>query len=347
MNEATGADGTTDPREDLISASGGDHQSEREARLAAEKRADHAERAAHLFLDWWHARIGPDGGPVSKTEVADAFAALFEGREPAYDFAGAGLLAKLRETEAALAEAMRMLAAKNRASHRPDLVLWIDSDGVGALETALDGDGRPCVWEHPESIGQPMRGVVRVEAFVSSKEDELARHRGGDGPVDAATFGSEEDREALAAVASGGSDVDRLVHLCGILDEGDFRAPAETRTRAALRVMAAALRSLSRATGADLTKAERDVIRERRRQADEEGYDAEHDDAHDGGEISAAAGVYALVASGRHENVAKSFWPWDFQSWKPCGERRNLEKAASLAIAGMERIDRAEAAGRR
>jgi hypothetical protein len=76
-------------------------------------------------------------------------------------------------------------------------------------------------------------------------------------------------------------------------------------------------------------------------QIEAEGWTVEHDDGHEGGEIAAAAGTYALVASGRFLAVAADFWPWDFQSWKPADPRRNLVKAGALILAEIERLDRA------
>jgi HPt (histidine-containing phosphotransfer) domain-containing protein len=85
----------------------------------------------------------------------------------------------------------------------------------------------------------------------------------------------------------------------------------------------------------------KDIAAERQRQINMEGWTAAHDDAHDLGQIAAAAGVYALVASGRHLDIAAQFWPWDYQWWKPCDARRNLVKAGALIVAEIQRLDRA------
>ena len=92
-----------------------------------------------------------------------------------------------------------------------------------------------------------------------------------------------------------------------------------------------------------LPKAAADVVAEREHQQSDEGWTAEHDDKHVEGEIAAAAGTYALVASCRFSGVARLFWPWDFEGWRPCDRRRNLVKAGALIIAEIERLDRAEA----
>lgn len=90
-----------------------------------------------------------------------------------------------------------------------------------------------------------------------------------------------------------------------------------------------------------------DVINERFRQVEVEGFDAAHDDAHDAGEISGAAAAYALNAACELHpfdqlplDEPPPFWLWDASWWKPKGARRDLVRAAALCIAEIERIDR-------
>lgn len=93
----------------------------------------------------------------------------------------------------------------------------------------------------------------------------------------------------------------------------------------------------------DLTRAEIDVIAERRRQVTEEGWTADHDDAHDPLDLPFAAASYALTAGGApEESVYDRFWPWPPKWWKPHPRRRALVKAAALLIAAIEKLDRAE-----
>lgn len=81
----------------------------------------------------------------------------------------------------------------------------------------------------------------------------------------------------------------------------------------------------------------RDVIAERRRQIEEEGYDAEHDDEHNGPDTLALAAVaYLLEASGIS---GEDFWPWGTE-FKPKGKRRNLIRGNALGLAALERMDR-------
>lgn len=90
-----------------------------------------------------------------------------------------------------------------------------------------------------------------------------------------------------------------------------------------------------------LSQAVLDVLAERRRQVEDEGFTPEHDDAHRNGELAKAATCYATVWP-----LAASYWPWDLKWWKPGTVRRNLVKAAALLVAEIERLDRAALASR-
>ncbi|WP_305826890.1 hypothetical protein [Pseudomonas aeruginosa] len=89
-----------------------------------------------------------------------------------------------------------------------------------------------------------------------------------------------------------------------------------------------------------------DVQAERRRQVEAEGWTPEHDDAHSHGEMARAAACYALAGSsapndGTAALLVSLAWPWDEQWWKPTSARRDLVKACALALAEIERLDRA------
>ncbi|HID9945579.1 TPA: hypothetical protein ACXJMC_002673 [Pseudomonas aeruginosa] len=89
-----------------------------------------------------------------------------------------------------------------------------------------------------------------------------------------------------------------------------------------------------------------DVLAERRRQVEAEGWTPEHDDEHDNGEMARAAACYALAGSsapndGTAALLVSLAWPWDQQWWKPTSARRDLVKACALALAEIERLDRA------
>ncbi|WP_368772764.1 peptide chain release factor-like protein [Pseudomonas aeruginosa] len=89
-----------------------------------------------------------------------------------------------------------------------------------------------------------------------------------------------------------------------------------------------------------------DVQAERLRQIEAEGWTPEHDDEHSHGQMARAAACYALAGSSAPNDGAAALlvslaWPWDEQWWKPSTARRDLVKACSLALAEIERLDRA------
>lgn len=93
-------------------------------------------------------------------------------------------------------------------------------------------------------------------------------------------------------------------------------------------------------TGVDLIEAER------LRQIDVEGWTFEHDDQHDGCEMTYAAVCYANYAlkrieSGKHYGFQPKLWPWDSKWWKPdLDPIRNLVKAGALIAAEIDRLQR-------
>lgn len=106
----------------------------------------------------------------------------------------------------------------------------------------------------------------------------------------------------------------------------------------------------------DLSKAAIDVLAERQRQVEVEGWTPEHDDAHNYGELASAGACYAFVGSltdfQRKVYAYKNppylgpmvlHWEWDEKWWKPTTPRRDLVKAAALILAEIERLDRQEA----
>lgn len=87
-----------------------------------------------------------------------------------------------------------------------------------------------------------------------------------------------------------------------------------------------------------------DVLAERQRQIEAEGWTDDHDDAHGIGELSAAGMCYAghacLTLRGKGGDTVPSPWPWADEWWKPKNPRRDLVRAAALLIAEIERLDR-------
>lgn len=98
----------------------------------------------------------------------------------------------------------------------------------------------------------------------------------------------------------------------------------------------------------NLTKAAEDVLAERRRQIEVEGWTPEHDDCENFfDELSAAAACYIISGTkweDRVKTLLKTLWPWRLDWWKPQGgRRRRLVKAGALVLAEIERIDRIKA----
>lgn len=96
----------------------------------------------------------------------------------------------------------------------------------------------------------------------------------------------------------------------------------------------------------DMTKAALDVLAERRRQIEVEGWTPQHDDEHDNWELSRAAVCYGDMGgngpfSYPHTVHPPRGWPWHWTWWKPSDDpRRNLVKAGALILAEIERLDR-------
>ncbi|WGS47134.1 hypothetical protein LFL97_33960 [Burkholderia sp. JSH-S8] len=84
-----------------------------------------------------------------------------------------------------------------------------------------------------------------------------------------------------------------------------------------------------------------DVLAERRRQVDVEGWTPEHDDEYTNNELARASACYAYPELTAVDGLRA--WPWPGQWWKPSAPRRNLVKAVALGIAEIERLDRAAA----
>lgn len=98
------------------------------------------------------------------------------------------------------------------------------------------------------------------------------------------------------------------------------------------------------------SKAARDVLAERARRIEAEGWTAEHDAMHDNGELSAAAVAYIIHGQSWETQVTGGVplptrWPWHLRFWKPTNRRRDLVKAGALILAEIERLDRLAARG--
>lgn len=97
------------------------------------------------------------------------------------------------------------------------------------------------------------------------------------------------------------------------------------------------------AAAAAPSQAVQDVLAERRRQVDVEGWTPEHDDKHGGGSMAFAAAAYAVHAHAgpRLSTVIWNWTGWCRDWWKPKNPRQDFVRAAALLLAEIERIDRA------
>lgn len=115
----------------------------------------------------------------------------------------------------------------------------------------------------------------------------------------------------------------------------------------------------------EMTKAAQDVLAERQRQVEVEGWTPKHDDQHSDFSMAQAAAGYAMGAAidepsrlrviDWREGDADYYmpddvimvWPhsWLRGWWKPTTRRADLVKAAALLLAEIERLDRIEAKG--
>lgn len=85
-----------------------------------------------------------------------------------------------------------------------------------------------------------------------------------------------------------------------------------------------------------------DVLKERCRQVEEEGYVSESDDGYTDYQLPRAAICYAIKAAGLPSHRATLYWPFPAPAFKPTERRANLVKAAALLLAEIDRLDRAE-----
>jgi hypothetical protein len=134
-----------------------------------------------------------------------------------------------------------------------------------------------------------------------------------------------------------------LCHGCGhIWRPADVAtngvAALKTKGTADSPIAAQPVATDTEAADAALTQAARDVLAERRRQIEAEGWTPKHDDEHDTGEMAEAAASYAAY---KFNGAVPLSWPWSAQWWKPKDRRSNLIRAGALILAEIERLDRA------
>ncbi|MDV2983504.1 UNVERIFIED_CONTAM: hypothetical protein Q9R58_04190, partial [Methylobacteriaceae bacterium AG10] len=158
---------------------------------------------------------------------------------------------------------------------------------------------------------------------------------------DSPLTGPVEETVAVPVEPTDGMQQDGLAALeAAIRTHGKPTLPGFAATHV-YRAMIAARPAAPEAQGAWRSQAADDVLAERRRQVEAEGWTPEHDDLHRLGEIAWAAAAYAESASRTHPSPRPpAVWPWRRDEWKPTTPRRNLVKAGALILAEIERLDR-------
>lgn len=199
------------------------------------------------------------------------------------------------------------------------------------------------------------RILAQADAPLETSEDEAKPYRAGDEKagqiVDADYWAGDEE-----AISKALSELDEIAQA---YDRHDMGLPLwlpeqHEKLAEVLRKMLAKQRAdLAQGQPAEMSAPARDVLAERRRQQEVEGWTPEHDDEHVSGEISALAAFYAMPPAAREwdasstaygETLGQAILP---PAWRAkVGDRREeLKKAGALILAEIERLDRAAEKG--
>ncbi|WP_255342264.1 hypothetical protein ACIRTX_12725 [Pseudomonas aeruginosa] len=209
----------------------------------------------------------------------------------------------------------------------------------------ISGIGRDA--EHPRAVvlylrnepsEEDMRAIQNFLRAISADVLTQAQHSVPDGWLIELGFDVLDRQFRFADAKSHLPTIKIVLPAC----EVDDYAAWELRNSVAARIE----KLIAAAPGNSVPQAWLDVQAERRRQITAEGWTPEHDDEHADGQMARAAACYALAGSsapndGTAALLVSLAWPWDEQWWKPSTARRDLVKACALALAEIERLDRA------
>ncbi|EIU5571413.1 TPA: hypothetical protein ACHP3Q_001518 [Pseudomonas aeruginosa] len=257
------------------------------------------------------------------------------------------IVGELRAENAKLSEALNRLSIiRARLNLRLDYAL----DKISKLESRWPhGESPEERFEHYISntidrAPEPLRRLGNWLSHVLDEDQWTTAERMLTGACVAA-----EERAAAQTQHSVPDGLRELLEMLVVSDlrkiryAGAWRREVHNRASSILALLAAA-------PGNSVPQAWLDVQAERRRQVEAEGWTPQHDDEHADGQMAQAAGCYALHAGGvgtdwpdGRQNGSALFWPWDKDWWKPTTPRRDLVKACALALAEIERLDRAAA----
>lgn len=211
----------------------------------------------------------------------------------------------------------------------------------------ISGIGRDA--EHPRAVvlylrnepsEEDMRAIQNFLRAISADVLTQAQHSVPDGWLIELGFDVLDRQFRFADAKSHLPTIKIVLPAC----EVDDSAAWELRNSVAARIE----KLIAAAPGNSVPQAWLDVQAERRRQITAEGWTPEHDDEHADGQMARAAACYALAGSsapndGTAALLVSLAWPWDEQWWKPSTARRDMVKACALALAEIERLDRAAA----
>ncbi|ERX11736.1 TPA: hypothetical protein ACGPPO_002217 [Pseudomonas aeruginosa] len=249
---------------------------------------------------------------------------------------------------------LTQLGLLNRVQRSP--AFWeISQQGEDLLEAPvaqaqhsvpeISGIGRDA--EHPRAVvlylrnepsEEDMRAIQNFLRAISADVLTQAQHSVPDGWLIELGFDVLDRQFRFADAKSHLPTIKIVLPAC----EVDDSAAWELRNSVAARIE----KLIAAAPGNSVPQAWLDVQAERRRQITAEGWTPEHDDEHADGQMARAAACYALAGSsapndGTAALLVSLAWPWDEQWWKPSTARRDLVKACALALAEIERLDRA------
>jgi len=182
---------------------------------------------------------------------------------------------------------------------------------VGIRAAIMD---RPDLQERAKLV---MALVARAEQAERERHDEMKRADG--------YMGKCEDLEARIR----GLELDTQVEDQDAENEIDAFIEENEKLKAQIAALAS-----------PLSKSAQDVLAERLRQINVEGWTPEHDDEYCHAELAHAAACYA-TSYYNDPICAPIGWPFLQSWWKPKDRRSDLVRAAAMIVAEIERLDRA------
>lgn len=204
---------------------------------------------------------------------------------------------------------------------------WVSDDLFEfALSGAVDEGCTSCIRLYTkEALQDYARAALAARPVVDNESKTMSDKSASESPV---------IHNALPALSD-----ERIIEIF----QKWWAAPGVTHADL-MRTVEAEVRAAARDDARDaLTAAAVDVLAERRRQIESEGWTPGHDDNHESGDLAHAAACYAAGNQLLQWFSGGTVWPfgWEF---KPADPRRKLVKAGALILAEIERLDRIDAA---